>query len=108
VQFFGAYFSGIQTAFFADNITFSDGTSQMLNIPGVGTSGNVGALAFVGFTDAGKPISSITINAGNASGADAIGVDDVRFQTTPEPGSLALVAGCFGLALAYRRRAVRA
>jgi hypothetical protein len=105
-QFFGAYFSGVQTYFFSDVIQFSDGTSQTVSIPGAGTSGSVGALDFVGFTDAGKSIASITINTGNhAAGWDDIGLDDVRYQaTTPEPGYTVLMAlGCVGLALGYRR-----
>src|SRR4029077_1230099 len=56
IQAFGAYFSGIQTNFFTDTITFSDGTSQTILIPGAGTSSSVGALDFVGFTDVGKSI----------------------------------------------------
>ena len=115
VQFFGAYLSGVQTAFFADTITFSDGTSQTIFVPGTGTSSTVGELAFVGFTDAGKSISSITITAGlPGTGQDAIGVDDVRYQsaaaTAPEPGSVSLMlTGClFGFALSVRRhRAAR-
>jgi hypothetical protein len=115
-QFFGAYFSGIQSAvFFADTITFSDGTSESISIPGVGTSDSVGALDFVGFTDAGKSITSITINAGipgdAAAGFDDIGVDDVSYEsaastsTVPEPDSIALMlTGCLGLTAGIRRR----
>jgi len=46
---------------------------------------------FVGFTDAGASITSVSINAGVGYG-DYIGVDDVNYQvvSTPEPGSLAL------------------
>jgi hypothetical protein len=112
IQSFGAYFSGIQTNFFQDTVTFSDGTSHTLDIPGTGTTRSVGALSFVGFTDAGSSISSVSINAGNQAGFDDIGVDDVRFQatasvtSTPEPGSITLlVMGCgFCVALGYRRR----
>jgi hypothetical protein len=117
IQFFGAYFSGIQTFFFDDTVTFSDGTSETLTIPGTGTSGSVGALSFVGFTDVGASITSVTINAGipgdPGAGFDDIGVDDVRFQRTaaavPEPSSVALlVTGwlfCVGLGYRYRGRA---
>jgi hypothetical protein len=105
-QFFGAYISGIQTVFFTDVITFSDGSSQSILIPGAGTTSSVGALDFVGFTDAGASITSITINAGSA-GFDDIGLDDVRYQSTPssapEPGSMVLMLGGLGVALAYRR-----
>jgi len=113
-EFFGAYFTGIQTAFFADNITFSDGTTETIDVPGTGTSDSVGAVSFLGFTDPGKLITSVTINAGNVNtGADYIGVDDVRYQVpgvpgVPEPTSTALLlVGCaFILALAYRLRAL--
>ena len=107
VQSFGAYFSGIQTAFFADSVTFSDGSSQSLLIPGPGTSNTVGALSFVGFTDAGKSISSVTITAGGPLGADAIGVDDVRYQTVgavPEPATALFGVALMGVCAAARRR----
>jgi len=118
-QFFGAYLSGVQN-FTQDTITFSDGTSETINVPDVGTNGSNGALDFVGFTDAGKSITSVTINAGEAGpgasgGEDEIGVDDVRYQsaslsTVPEPGSLALVfSGFASLGMGYGRfRASRA
>jgi hypothetical protein len=113
VEFFGAFLSGVQD-FTQDTFTFSDGTSQTINVPEAGTSSSVGELVFVGFTDAGKSISSVTVNAGT-NAFDAIGVDDVRFQSaavaTPEPNSaVSLLTGCFfGLALWLRRcRAVRA
>jgi hypothetical protein len=79
--------------------------------PEAGTSNSVGALDFVGFTDAGKSITSVTINAGSHTlGWDDIGVDDVQFGPAaagPEPASLAI----FGTALAglgaIRRRRKR-
>ena len=111
VYAFGAYFSGIQTNFFADSVTFSDGTSQSFLVPASGTTNSVGALSFFGFTDVGKAISSITVNAGSPpSGSDFIGVDDVRFATAslvagvPEPGTWLLMIVGFGAAgLALRR-----
>ena len=102
-QFFGAFLSGVQD-FLQDTITFSDGTSQTIDIPEAGTSSSVGELVFVGFTDAGKSISSITINAGT-NAFDAIGVDDVRYQSAsavPEPGSVLLLLTVCLLALAPR------
>jgi hypothetical protein len=104
-QFFGAFLSGVQD-FTTDKITFSDGSSQTIDVPETGTSGSVGELAFVGFTDAGKSITSVTINAGSpAIGYDAIGVDDVRYQSAavsgvPEPGSVVLLLTICLLALA--------
>ena len=106
VQFFGAFLSGVQN-FLQDTYTFSDGTSQTINVPETGTSSSVGELVFVGFTDAGKSISSITINAGT-NAFDDIGVDDVRYQSAaaPEPGSaVLLLSGCLaGVAVWFRRR----
>ena len=110
-QFFGVYLSGVQTNFFHDFITFNDGTTQTISLTGTGTSQLNGETAFLGFVDAGAGITSITINAGTpAAGFDAIGVDDVSYQTrvttaAPEPSSLALllpVAGIAGMLL--RRR----
>ena len=91
-QFFGVFLTGVQTVFFADSITFNDGTNQTILVPGSGTSSSVGEVAFIGFTDAGKSITSVTINAGvpgnpNA-GFDDIGADDVSFQSVPEPSGL--------------------
>jgi hypothetical protein len=115
-QFFGAYLSGVQNFGQTDTVTFSDGTTQTINVPNAGTDGNNGALDFVGFTDAGKLITSVTINAGQAGpgasgGEDEIGVDDVRYQSAPlntsavpEPGSLTLVfSGFASLGMGYRR-----
>jgi hypothetical protein len=106
-QFFGAFLTGIQTAFFQDTFTFSDGTTQTINVPGTGTTPSNGALDFVGFTDAGKSITSVTINASNSNGADQIGVDDVEYQsvaTAPEPDSMLLVfSGMASLGMMYRR-----
>jgi hypothetical protein len=94
-QFFGAYLTGVQTSFFTDTITFNDGASQTITVPGTGTTDTNGEIAFVGFTDLGKSIMSITIHTGvpndPASAWDGIGVDDVRFQAVPEPSSLSLV-----------------
>ena len=94
---FGVYLSGVQNA--GETITFSDGTSQLIDIPNPGFDGGT---IFVGFTDAGTSIASVTINVNN----DIAGVDDVRYVTDPvlEPASLALLGGALaGLALTRRR-----
>jgi len=91
VNSFGAYLSGVQFGY--ETITFSDGSSESVSIPD--PSGDAG-IDFVGFTDTGPLIASVTINASN----DIIGVDDVRYGPTsvPEPASLGLVAiGSIGL-----------
>src|SRR6266446_8242754 len=62
---FGAYLTGVQNV--GETITFSDGTSQSVDIPNPGFDGGT---TFVGFTDAGKSIASITINVNN----DIVGV----------------------------------
>lgn len=98
VEAFGAYFSGLQVA--SQTITYANGGTQTVNIPDQASGG-----AFVGFTDAGASIISITIHSLN----DIVGIDDVRFVNTtdvPEPVSMLLLgAGVAGVAARrYRRR----
>lgn len=102
VEFFGAYLTGLQSYYAQDTVTFSDGSTQTVDAVETGTSSSIGAVNFVGFTDFGAAISSVTItsNTGGA-GTDYIGVDDVMYQTggsstaAPEPASLALVLIAF-------------
>ena len=75
---------------------FNDGAAQVLALPNPGTG-----VAFFGFTDFGKAISSITINVqlgGPENIGDIIGVDDVRISeaVVPEPATMTLL----GIALA--------
>jgi len=111
IQAFGAYLSGVQD-FTTDTLNFSDGTSQVLDVPEAGTSNSVGALDFLGFTDAGKSITSVTIDTGSfAAGWDDIGVDDVRFgpvANVPEPFTLSLFGAGLAGAAALRRRKQKA
>ena len=112
IQAFGIYLPGVQIGFYQDNLTFSDGTSQTINVPAQLPSDRFnGSLSFVGFTDPGKFITQVTITASDNFRADAIGLDDVRFvtsttATTPEPGTLAMLAGVgiSGSAFLARRR----
>jgi len=104
-QFFGAYYTGIQSEFFSDYLTFSDGTSQTIDITNPDPS--AGGVTFLGFTDAGKSITSITVDAGSPPGAgDYLGIDDVRYETpVPEPASISLLAvGAVGLLGRRRNR----
>ena len=92
---FGAYLTGVQNG--GETITFVDGASQSVDISNPGFSGGT---TFVGFTDVGKSIASITINVNN----DIAGVDDVRYAAgVPEPASLALLGGAL-LSLGWFRR----
>jgi hypothetical protein len=102
VNAFGTFLTGIQLA--GETVTFNDGSSQTLTIPNSG-----GGVEFFGFTDTGRLISNITINASAGSFGDIIGMDDVRFFTAavavPEPAGLAVLAiGLTGLGLLRRRR----
>ena len=87
IQSFGAYLSGIQLS--VETINFSDGSSQSVPIPQANPS--TGGIDFVGFTDSGQQITSVTINAVG----DIIGVDDVLYGATvtvPEPATLTMLA----------------
>jgi hypothetical protein len=96
---FGFYITGLQTNLVPqETLTFSDGSTQTINTPAAINGGG----AFIGFTDFGKSIVSVTYNATN----DIVSIDDVRFSiaAVPEPASLALV-GIAALAMgAWRRR----
>ena len=102
IQAFGAYITGIQAA--GETVNFSDGTSQTLELPNLGSGAE-----FFGFTDAGKTISSIVFDTRNPSNSlgDFIGLDDIRYVSSgavvPEPGTLALLGLRFA-GLAARRR----
>jgi hypothetical protein len=110
-QFFGAYLTGLQNYYAQDLITFSDGTTEVIDAPETGTGSGTGSVDFVGFTDAGKSISSVTITSDtNGVGTDYIGIDDVEYQTStaPEPASMGLVSGALvGLLLVYRAKSVK-
>ena len=103
--------SGVQLYFYQDKITFSDGTSETINVPGV-TDGT-GSVDFVGFTDPGKSISSVTITSGAGGYGDYIGIDDVSYNlpgtVTPEPSTeVLMLTGCLALGLLmWKRRAAQ-
>ena len=99
VQAFGAYFSGVQTAR-GHSISFNDGAAQSVSL----VQNSAGGLQFLGFTDAGSSISSITLNLT----FDDIAFDDMRYTaaTVPEPASFIAVG--LGLLTLLRKRSRRA
>jgi hypothetical protein len=109
IDTFGAYLSGVQID--GETITFSDGSTQTIPIPNPGIDGGV---QFLGFTDVGFQISSITITANVSTSGDIIGVDDVRFgrpagSSVPDAGGsvLLLSLGIAGLVGVQRALGVR-
>lgn len=111
VNSFGFYINGLQTSRVGQQtVTFSDGSSQLINFPSAVEGGNGGGGAFIGFTDFGKNISSVSVFVSN----DIIAIDDLRFGFgsggVPEPAAWALMISGFGLvggALRRRRETVR-
>jgi hypothetical protein len=85
ISYFAAFFPGSQS-FYADNITFSDGAAEKVNIP-VGTL-SAGGCAFAGFVDPGASITSVTITASSGASWDAVGIDDIRFGS--QSGALSI------------------
>lgn len=98
ISSFGAYFTGVQIT--ANNMSFNDGAAHTIAIPGTLATGGI---SFVGFTDFGKSISSITIDMNN----DVVAVDDIRYlaAAVPEPETYALMlAGLAAMGTVARRR----
>lgn len=106
IDSFGGYFSGAQSPEFGTlTLTFFDGSNQTITF---GEADPNGGLQFLGFTDAGAMISSITVNGY----FDAFALDDVRYGVTspsvPDTGSTILLLG-LGVAgvLVWHRRGRR-
>jgi hypothetical protein len=102
IQAFGAYLTGIQGEFVGQQtIVYTSGQTQTINIPML--PGFVGGGAFVGFTDAGASINSITINFLG----DIVGTDDVRYgprSTVPDAGGTLMLMGLGVMGLRMWRR----
>lgn len=97
IDFFGAYFAGLQVG---DTIDWTDSSgAQSVTIP---VDYSSGGMAFAGFTDFGQSITSVTIN----SPGDIISVDDVLYSSAiPEPTTWAMMLiGFVGLGFAGYRR----
>lgn len=111
INSFGAYITGLQTNFVVgQTLQFSDGSSQTIGVPNSINGGG----AFVGFTDFGKSVTSITYNAQSGSIGDIIAIDDVRFGNgggVPEPATWAMMLlgfGGLGSMIRMRRRQLAA
>ncbi len=89
-QFFGAYFTGIQPGFFSDYLSFTD-SNGLQTVSVSNPTAYDGGVTFVGFVDAGELITSVTFVSGGPGYGDFSGIDDVSYQTIPEPSSLTLV-----------------
>jgi hypothetical protein len=99
INAFGMYITGLQTDLVPqETLTFSDGSQQTINTP----SATGGGGAFIGFTDFGQSIVSVSYNATS----DIVSLDDVQFSSaTPLPAALPLFAtGLGGLGLLSWRR----
>lgn len=92
IQAFGFYITGLQTSLVAQQtLTFSDGSNQTIDM----ISANGGGGAFLGFTNVGKSVTSLTYNATQ----DIVTIDDLRFvglTTVPEPATWAMMLLGFG------------
>jgi hypothetical protein len=102
IQAFGGFLTGVQLS--GETINFSDGSSETLAIPNPGSGAE-----FFGFTDAGKDISSVEINAQIGPTGDIIGVDDVSYtgyaSSAPDAASTAPLLGlAVGLLCRMARR----
>lgn len=105
IDAFGFYITGLQTDIVVgQQLTYTDGSTNEIILTPNSTSGGG---AFIGFTDLGMSVISVTYNAQPSFTGDIVAIDDLRFRASsiPEPGTLALL-GLAGLAFGatHRRR----
>ena len=104
IRAFGAYLTGTEADMEgAISLGFNDGSVQTLLV----TKNAVAGVQFLGFTDFGRSISSVTFTEVAAFwyNRDLYGIDDVRYSSIPEPGSLTLfLIGAAALVLRSLRR----
>jgi hypothetical protein len=70
----------LRRATHGETITFNDGAPQSIALPNPGSG-----VLFIGFTDFGNPITSLTINVQVGGTGDIVGIDDVRFSVAQGP-----------------------
>ena len=97
---FGFFLTGLQSSFSPYlTISFNDGAPEAIS---AFIFGQEGGGEYVGITDA-SLIYSVTLYN---PGSDAWGIDDISYNTVPEPASYAALGmGMLGMMIARRRRA---
>lgn len=100
IDSFGFYVTGLQASLVPQQtVTYFDGSSAVFNFP----AANDGGGAFIGFTDIGRSITSVTLNLTN----DVVAIDDIRYgvSAVPVPAAVWLFgSGLVGLVGASRRK----
>ncbi len=103
IDAFGMYITGIQTdQVSGEMVTFNDGSSETIDTP----TATGGGGAFMGFTDIGESIVSVSYDAVN----DIVALDDISYSSgapsVPEP-SYYIPLALLGVFAWARRRGIR-